>query len=277
VRESIDQRLRGVPAEDRRTHLFWRRQMALLEGDFVSAESLTREHIEASKGLREEDDHAPAAFALVRILTETGRFADAAQVAQDFLGREASWLDSGSRHNVAITEDFTVRMLKVALAGGALTRDAYESKRREWLDRWNERVNASFRSYLWISGYAWVATTKDEAAEAMKELPKLGPLPPDIALSPSAAQGLGQVYAAAEQHAEALKYLTRVTSGCGALLRIHEDTRAHALLAGVLEQTGDVAGACRENAVVLGRWGNAKPRSITAEDARARAAKLGCR
>jgi len=42
------------------------------------------------------------------------------------------------------------------------------------------------------------------------------------------------------------------------------------------EKHGDAAGACDAYARVLGYWGHAKPRSVTAEKARARMKGLGC-
>jgi hypothetical protein len=42
------------------------------------------------------------------------------------------------------------------------------------------------------------------------------------------------------------------------------------------EQAGDTASACAHYAKVLARWGGAKPRSVTADEARSRAKKLGC-
>lgn len=48
------------------------------------------------------------------------------------------------------------------------------------------------------------------------------------------------------------------------------------LLGQVLERKGDQAGACEAYRYVLGRWGNARPRSVIAEEARARSKALGC-
>jgi serine/threonine-protein kinase len=48
------------------------------------------------------------------------------------------------------------------------------------------------------------------------------------------------------------------------------------LLGQALEQQGDTSGACAEYQYVLDRWGNAKPRSWVAEEARARSKALGC-
>ena len=43
-----------------------------------------------------------------------------------------------------------------------------------------------------------------------------------------------------------------------------------------LERTGQREAACASYRRVLDRWGHAKPRSVTADDARARLARLGC-
>jgi hypothetical protein len=42
------------------------------------------------------------------------------------------------------------------------------------------------------------------------------------------------------------------------------------------EQSGNNPSACAHYAKLLERWGHAKPRSVTADEARARATKLGC-
>jgi serine/threonine-protein kinase len=52
--------------------------------------------------------------------------------------------------------------------------------------------------------------------------------------------------------------------------------RGEVLLGRALEAKGDRAGACAAYASVVRRWGGAKPRSVTAEDAAARASALKC-
>jgi hypothetical protein len=51
---------------------------------------------------------------------------------------------------------------------------------------------------------------------------------------------------------------------------------AQYLLARTHEEQGDKAGACAGYATVLREWGHAKPHSVTADEARAHATKLGC-
>jgi hypothetical protein len=52
--------------------------------------------------------------------------------------------------------------------------------------------------------------------------------------------------------------------------------RAHVQLGEALEKTGDAAGACSAYAVVLARWKDAKPRSISLEKAKERTQALMC-
>src|SRR5205823_6022746 len=70
--------------------------------------------------------------------------------------------------------------------------------------------------------------------------------------------------------------LETATRHCAALWEPFVHTRAHAWLGEALKAKGDRAGACAAYAVVLARWGSAKPPSVTAQKARSRAAALGC-
>jgi hypothetical protein len=62
-----------------------------------------------------------------------------------------------------------------------------------------------------------------------------------------------------------------------ALLAPLVHTRATFHLGQALEASGDTAGACSAYASVLGRWGNARPLSVTANKARQRSRGLLCR
>jgi eukaryotic-like serine/threonine-protein kinase len=75
---------------------------------------------------------------------------------------------------------------------------------------------------------------------------------------------------------DAVRWLTDATGTCRALEFPFEHTRAFAWLGQALEQKGDKAGACTAYRVVDERWGQARPRSVTAERAREREKALGC-
>ncbi len=70
--------------------------------------------------------------------------------------------------------------------------------------------------------------------------------------------------------------LERATRACRALFFPIEHTQAHYWLGRVREEKNDTAGACAAYRVVLDRWGQARPRSVTADRARERARALSC-
>jgi serine/threonine-protein kinase len=88
--------------------------------------------------------------------------------------------------------------------------------------------------------------------------------------------GIGRVYLLGGRVEEALPYLTRAAASCLALREPIAHTQAHYWLGQALETRKDNEGACAAYKVVLERWGHAKPRSVTADQARERAKALGC-
>jgi serine/threonine-protein kinase len=87
---------------------------------------------------------------------------------------------------------------------------------------------------------------------------------------------VGRVYLMAGRPEEAVPYLRRAAASCTAFAAPVDQTRARLHLGMALEQTNDRDGACSAYRKVLDRWGHAKPRSVTADEARAHATKLGC-
>lgn len=75
---------------------------------------------------------------------------------------------------------------------------------------------------------------------------------------------------------EALRILEAATKTCDALVIPFEHTRAWLELGLTKEAKRDTAGACAAYAVVIERWGKANPRSVTADEARARRRALAC-
>ena len=87
---------------------------------------------------------------------------------------------------------------------------------------------------------------------------------------------VGHTYLLAGRAAEALPMLTRASASCYGLRFPVEPMRAVRDLGVARAATGDRAGACAALRQVVDRWGHATPRSVTAEDARARLRALGC-
>lgn len=86
----------------------------------------------------------------------------------------------------------------------------------------------------------------------------------------------GHVLVLAGRLADAIPFLRRSSANCFLLDEPFMHLHAQLDLGRALDGTGDVAGACEQYSAVLARWGHAKPRSVTADEARARAKSLGC-
>jgi TolA-binding protein len=83
---------------------------------------------------------------------------------------------------------------------------------------------------------------------------------------------VGSLLLSADRLDEAEKLLRIATNRCA----VAPDQSARLALANLLARRGDKAEACATYAVIEKGWGNAKPRSVTAEAGRAAARKLGC-
>jgi serine/threonine-protein kinase len=149
-------------------------------------------------------------------------------------------------------------------------------------DAWRRAEQKSARLDAWQTWLAFdaiPALTPDEARAALA-LP--ASRPPNVRLEVDAAFELGRVLLLAGRPAEAIPRLEAAASSCEPLTGYNTFTfippivRAALLLGEAREATGDRGGACEAYSRVLQRWGGAKPRSVTAEDARSRAKRLGC-
>jgi hypothetical protein len=143
-------------------------------------------------------------------------------------------------------------------------------------------VNAAATSTLrraWLLQRARDLVTFDQAAELRAELADSGAL--DDSGFPQLASFLGRTLLLAKRPGEAVDPLRRAAQSCQALYVNSWGTavwwmRAHVLLGQALEQTGDTAGACAAYAVVMNRWKDAKPRSVTLDKAKDRSRALAC-
>ena len=280
VRETLVQS-RAAQAPERRaqSELEDARALAALGGDLAEA-ARRAEAVEALvEPNRAEADHATAARALALILEEQGRAEEAARVAQRFLERRDAWEANPRTDDRALERDPTQALISVQLRAGTLTATAAEaqrSARRQW---WERRQSAlpEVGGFLWVTQYAAGAETPEEARAALAALPRFGGLPP-YALQPAMHVDavVGRTYLLAGRPAEALPALTRAATSCYALRFPVEQMRAVRDLGVAREATGDRSGACEAFRQVVERWGRATPRSLTAEDARARMRALGC-
>ncbi len=249
--------------------------VAVLQGDFEGAEREARAYAALVASSTRQAAHGGVASVLASILEETGRSAEAGQVALDFLDRRDAWEPEPSAEDIALAVDATPRLLRIALRGGRLGRAEVEARRAAWLAAWKDRVTPAARSYLWMYAYARVAETPEDARAALDVLPSYGPLPPFRA-DTLVDVDVGRTYLLAGRAADAIPWLEHASHTCMVLWFPFEYVRAHLLLGQAREAQGDKAGACAAYELVVDRWGQAKPPSVTAAQAKERADALGC-
>jgi serine/threonine-protein kinase len=120
------------------------------------------------------------------------------------------------------------------------------------------------------------ATASDErgALEALAAMPPLDEASERALQRNTIALDVGRVYALAGRGKDALPLLERATRTCFRLGPLIDNVQALYWLGLAREQNGDRKGAREAYEKLLGRWGKATPRSVTAEKARGRLAAL---
>jgi serine/threonine-protein kinase len=260
--------------------------LAELTGDFASAEALLNEHERGIATRNERALHFYVASLLTELYLETGREDRARVVAEEYLKRADAWL--GPANSVA--------MYAVRYRAGGMSKAAFEAARSQWLGGemasiqslgeamapthsvvLGTRTSPRERGFLWLDGYAAVAETREESEQALAARAEFEPLPPATRRDLSWELALGKVELLAGHPEDALDSLRRASAHCGALEFPMPHTRANHYLGLALEAQGDTVGACHAYAIVLARWGAARPPSQTAAMSLARSKALGCR
>ncbi|WP_437680956.1 protein kinase domain-containing protein [Sorangium sp. So ce131] len=204
--------------------------------------------------------HVDVVRALIDIYLETDRKLEAANAAQMCLNHHSACA-SGSPD-----------LLRVMMRAGLLSRAAFQEKRAEHLARSSAPGAADLTALVreharWIEG-------PEEAAEAVPTLPQTALMSHQIGHEVQA--DIGAVFYLAGMPHHALPALRRAVTTCDVLDWPVRYVRSFWFLGQALERTGNVSGACEAYTRVIERWGNASPRSVTAEQARARARAIGC-
>jgi serine/threonine-protein kinase len=270
IDEIFKQAWRRAPAEVRaRDEVITRARRAALAGRFGEAAELGKQYeaaIDADSGAAV---HATAASFLVELAVETGDVAGAGRIADGFLKRQGAW--SGAPDADA------GRMLRVERLGGLVDDAGLRTARATFLEQWTRQSSRVrfVHGVAWLVGYGALVETKDDAEEALRELPSYGPLPVGqrTALNDEV---YGRTLLYGGRVDDAIAPLTRAAHMCTALVEPFRHVRAQLLLGQALEAKGDASGACAAYGAVLEAWGSARPRSVTAGFARERKAKLPC-
>ncbi len=244
-----------------------RANLALAQGDFPGAERATLDW-DVARVKQEVLLHSGPQQQLAFIAYETGDVQKAARIADAFLKIIPALTPSPMR------SDPTTWTLEYMFRTGRISKGDLEEKRKSWLKEREanrtQQENQRLAPFRWAQLYAGFAENIDEAREALTALPDFLPLPPDSRRPAAFDAELGKTYALAGKFDEALPPLRKVTSECITLGSPIPQTRSFYFLGMALEGKGDVEGARKAYQTVVDRWGSAKPKSRTAEEARKR-------
>jgi tetratricopeptide (TPR) repeat protein len=275
VREVLDQSaaLFSTAPRMRWQKLIDRTRVALITGDFAAGRTFAEE----AEALADSDVHTPfrdhllPALILAGIARETGDDAQAFRVAWSFVSRSDAWSKS-TQGDAGI--DASLVLARLSMRAGGLSPAEFAARRATWLE--DERRNVAQSGLTWTYAFAAPAETKVEAEEALAALPGYEPLSSFTYYVGIPDAEIGRTYLLAGQAAAAVRHLTKAVATCSAFRYPFAHTQAALHLGEALESSGDVTGACGAYAKVIARWGQAKPRSISAERARSRSKALAC-
>jgi serine/threonine-protein kinase len=170
------------------------------------------------------------------------------------------------------------RLLRIERAAGVLDAAGFRAARAEFVEGWTRQSSRTrfVRGVAWVVAFGGLVETKEDADEALAELSSRAPIPVGLRTAAN-DEALGRAYLFAGEIDRAIPPLTRASRMCLAASEPFRHVRVRLLLGDALAAKGDAAAACAAYAAVLARWGEARPRSITAERARERAKKTGCK
>ncbi len=248
-----------------------RANVALAQGDFVTAERATKDW-DAAITKPEVNQHSGPQQQLAYIAYETDDKQKAASIADNFMKVVPAYTPA------PFGDDPTIWAAEYLFRAGRITKDELEKRRNEWFkEREANRTqqdNLRLAPFRWALVYAGFAENIDEAKDALSKMEQYSPLPPDSRRTMRFDLALGKAYALAGKNEEALSPLRAVTGACIHLGSPIEQTRAFYFLGMALENKGDLDGARKAYQTVVDRWGAAKPKSRTAEDAKKRLKQL---
>ncbi|MGO8996086.1 MAG: protein kinase domain-containing protein [Polyangiaceae bacterium] len=241
--------------------------IAILQGDLKGAEGADGEAVTFAAS-RPSLDAIDPARRQIAIVVEEGDFTRARSLAKALRGQIAA---SGlSERDVAME----ARIATLMQRAGGITRDQLHEEQERLLSYQKEAdehrggKTDPFRTWGWV--YANDIEDEGDGADALAALTKAGGVDPKFSHTPFFSQGLGAMNAFTGHGAEAISYLERAETSCYVLEEVMDLTHDAYALGVAKEQTGDLPGARAAYQKVLDRWGSAKPRSVTAEKARAR-------
>jgi tetratricopeptide (TPR) repeat protein len=261
ARAAFDVAVEHVPATGRDSaqhkHAFG---LAVLLGDFGTAEHELRDWEQAESADPAELSHALRAGTLVDLYVEWGEPSRAAGAARDFLRRRTTWIAS-RRFNLEIVG------WQGLYSANAISRAEFVRHRDQWFAQW-----PALADRLWEPGYVQAPLKSiADASDVIEHRPAaLGFL-----MTVRTQDGYGEALRMTAHLDEALPELQRAAHNCRAVFFPIEHTRANLHLGLALEAHGDRDAACEAYATIEERWGKISG-SETARTALAHAKKLKC-
>jgi serine/threonine-protein kinase len=264
-----------TPADAPRSKLEDEILLALVRGDFTHALHAARSLEKLVESAQAETEHEFAAHAMIDALMESGQTSEAGAYAAHYAKRREAWLPAAIPEDFAVADDVVPLTLVARRAAKLVSSAEYLTQLDAWMSEWQRRLQKGAHGYVWLHGLAATAETPEDARLALARLGNM-PIPPYTPKTLVSA-GLGRAYLLAGRLDDAMPLLERASKSCMSLAKPVTHTRSHLWLGQAREAKHDVAGACAAYGAVIDRWGNARPRSVTADEARARQRALGCK
>jgi serine/threonine protein kinase/tetratricopeptide (TPR) repeat protein len=245
-------------------------QSAVATGDFSSALK-DLESMSLTEGASQRD-LASTTVSRAKLLTEIDQRAAAGETARSFLERAKAFPEVDRPEG-----DVTGDLLGYELLAGIITRDEHGRRVQSWLAHWRGIVSplnpSGSGAPLWLQSYPISLMSGPDAQHALEVLPTLATFSPPGNNNSYRLDGpFGEILRRAGHIDDAIARLEAATHTCSGS-RWPPDF-LH--LGQAYEKKGDTPAACRAYSAVLRIWEHARPKSITADAARARFAKLGC-
>jgi serine/threonine protein kinase len=256
----------ATPSDKASDEVWTRLALTWLSGDFTSAVA-TFPAVETFKAEQTSDWRIAEIVSIqVTILEEMGELDRAVALAEAYLKRRP-----------VLVHDAAGRYLGTVLwaqhLAGRLPDAEFREKREAWAQE-ARKANAPF-SNAWFEYYAQTAVTAADARGALEALPRYAPLPAYEGIV-NREREMGHVLLLAGRVDEAVAHLRRAVTACSSQWSLPSHQLAAEMLGEALEAQGNTQGACDSYGEVLEHWGNARPRSRTADAARTHGKKLGC-
>jgi len=269
VRAALEMRWDKGLEEDREDRKRWDQiRLALLTGDFQAARDHLIAATEAHKNDPDVSVQVDSAFWLCSVHLETGD-PDAATAVADALLAKSKALSA-----TPFGVDPSLALLACKHEAGSMTSEEFGKLRDTWVDElvadWKKQEKEIVPGFFWIQLHAQFVRDEATAKAALARKKEFFPMPTTVMGSAGRHAIVGRALAMAGRAKEAVAELRPAMAACDELSDPLAYIGARYWYGVALEESGDEAGAKKAYEMVLARWGDAKPRSVTAERAEKR-------